>query len=129
MRQESLFDPLARSVADARGLLQLLPATARRVANERADAAAVDLNDPEQNVSLGVRHLADLDAHFQGDMVKALAAYNGGAAAVERWQQRFAGRDADEFVESITYRETRDYVKRVLDNYARYRRLYSSDAG
>ena len=125
MRQESLFDAAARSPADARGLMQLLPSTAAQVARERGEPSPVDhLYDPEVNVSLGVAHLADLMRRYGGDPLKATAAYNGGAEAVARWEQRFGTLPPDEFVESITYRETRDYVKKVMGNYRRYQQLY-----
>jgi len=122
IRQESLYDPEARSPANARGLMQLLPGTARRVAGVPVSAAA--LNEPSRNISLGTAYLADLLAKFDGDRLKALAAYNGGVAAVNKWARRFPGHDDDEFVESISFRETRDYVKRVIAGYRQYRELY-----
>jgi len=126
MRQESLFNPAARSRADAHGLMQLLPSTAARIASTRGEAAPADrLTDPNVNVALGTAYLATLLAEYGGDPQKALAAYNGGEDAVARWQQRFGTLDGDEWVESITYRETRDYVKKVLGNYRRYEQLYA----
>jgi soluble lytic murein transglycosylase len=127
MRQESLFDPEAKSPANAYGLMQLLLDTAARVAS--AGNRAVDplaLFQPDLNIDLGVRHLNALLARFDGDVLKALAAYNGGEAAVEKWERRFAALEPDEFVESISYRETRDYVKRVVTNYRTYRELYAA---
>lgn len=121
IRQESMFDPTARSPADARGLMQLLPSTAERV----AATDQVDLNDPEVNIDLGTRYLRTLLTRFGGDPLKAIAAYNGGENAVVKWQRRFADLADDEFVESITYRETRDYVKRVVSNYRTYQQQYS----
>ncbi len=123
IRQESLYDPQARSPANARGLMQLLPGTARRVAGEPVTMA--ELYDPQRNISLGTTYLAQLLARFDGDRVKALAAYNGGVAAVRKWERRSPGPDGDEFVESISYRETRDYVKRVIAGYRQYRQLYA----
>ena len=122
MRQESLFDPEARSSAEARGLMQLLASTAERVAASKN----IDLTDPDFNIQLGTRYLRMLLARFGGNTLKALAAYNGGEAAVEKWQRRFPDLDDDEFVESITYRETRDYVKRVVTNYRKYQQLYTA---
>jgi soluble lytic murein transglycosylase len=125
MRQESLFDPQARSPADARGLMQLLPGTAARVATANGMHVDVaELTEPDINIALGVRYLRDLLGRFSGDPLKAVAAYNGGETAVERWQRRFGDLQPDEFVESITYRETRDYVKRVMANYRQYVQLY-----
>lgn len=130
IRQESLFDPRARSIADARGLMQLLPATAQQ------EAAALGwkedpterLYDPPVNVALGVYHLRSLMDTYDGDPVKALAAYNGGRRAVDKWRRQFAELESDEFVESITYRETRDYVKKVMGNRRAYALLYAGGA-
>jgi len=129
IRQESLFDPQARSPADARGLMQLLPSTAHKEAAELGwkDDPTARLQDPEVNVTLGVHHLRGLLDQYDGDVVKALAAYNGGTGAVNKWQRQFAELEGDEFVESITYRETRDYVKRVLGNRRAYVRLYVAE--
>jgi soluble lytic murein transglycosylase-like protein/TolA-binding protein len=125
MRQESLFDPEARSTANARGLMQLLPATARRIAGEdHSSDDEDDLTQPDVNIHLGVRYLRALLDDFNGDPLKAVAAYNAGEGAVRKWERQFAHLEADEFVESITFRETRDYVKRVLANYGKYRSLY-----
>jgi len=126
MRQESMFDPAARSPADARGLMQLLPSTAEQVAQRTGQPSPSGrLYDPDTNVTLGVAHLHELMQSYGGNPIKALAAYNGGEAAVAKWQARFGALDADEFVESITYRETRDYVKRVIGNYRRYQIEYA----
>lgn len=122
VRQESMFDPDARSPADARGLMQLLPSTAQRVAGRDGE---LDLTQPRLNIELGTEYLRILISRFDGDVLKALAAYNGGESAVDRWQQQFGSLAPDEFVESITYRETRDYVKRVAGNYRVYREIYS----
>lgn len=126
MRQESMFDPEARSIANARGLMQLLPSTAERIANRLgAPGAQSELYDPDTNVALGTAYLEQLLARYGGDRTKALAAYNGGENAVAKWEARFGDMESDEFVESITYRETRDYVKRVLANYRRYQGQYA----
>ena len=124
MRQESLFDPDARSPADARGLMQLLASTAEKL----TASGSIDLTQPDLNIQLGTRYLHILLARFGSDTLKALAAYNGGEAAVEKWQQRFPDLDPDEFVENISYRETRDYVKRVVTNYRKYQQLYAAGA-
>jgi hypothetical protein len=73
---------------------------------------------------LGIAHLDELHSRYGGNWLEILAAYNGGEGAVTKWQQRFGTLDGDEFVESITYRETRDYVKKVLTHYRRYQQLY-----
>lgn len=123
-RQESLFDPRARSVSDAQGLMQLLPATARRVATQSGiQSSGLDLYDPAVNVLLGTSYLQNLFAMFSGDEFKAVAAYNGGEHAVQNWTSRFPGPD-DEWVENIGYRETRDYVKKVIGGRREYLLLY-----
>ncbi len=124
MRQESLFDPEARSPANARGLMQLLPSTAEAVAGRIGRGGGIDLYDPATNIELGTAHLRELADRYNGDHVRILAAYNAGAAAVAKWDRRFGDLPPDEYVESITYRETRDYVKKVLGNYRRYQRMY-----
>lgn len=127
IRQESLYDRDARSPADAHGLMQLLPSTARREAAELGWTfdPVPRIYDPAVNIPLGVRHLRQQLDRWGGDVVKALAAYNGGSRAVERWERRYGALARDEFVESITYRETREYVKRVLGHYRAYARLYA----
>jgi soluble lytic murein transglycosylase len=129
IRQESLFDPDAVSSADARGLMQLLPATARELTGPGGAAPSLEsLHRADTNVGLGVTLLARLLERHGGSLPRALAAYNAGEEALAKWDRRYAGRDPDEFVELISYRETRDYVKRVLGNYRAYRRLYASSA-
>jgi len=131
IRQESMFDPEAVSPADAHGLMQLLPSTARRVAASLGTPSPANtqaLHHPPLNVELGTALLKSLLEQYGGSRVKALAAYNAGEDAVAKWERRYAGRDSDEFVELISYRETRDYVKGVLSNYRRYRRLYAASA-
>src|SRR6185295_15029193 len=85
-----------------------------------------ELASPARNIQLGTRYLRRLLDHYDGDLVKALAAYNAGEDAVAKWQERSGAREPDEFVEEISFRETRKYVKAVLENYRRYRRLYGA---
>ncbi|HZD41803.1 MAG TPA: transglycosylase SLT domain-containing protein, partial [Terriglobales bacterium] len=126
IRQESLFDTRARSSAAALGLMQLLPSTARRVAREigikiSSNAA---LFDPELNITLGIQYLKDLLQRYSNNRFKAIAAYNAGEAAVDRWNETIAANDSEEFVEQIPYRETRQYVKLVIRNHLIYKQLY-----
>ena len=129
MRQESGFDPDAVSPAHAVGLMQLLPETARPIADElalpRDDAR---LTSPPYAIRVGARALRKLLDQFRGDVPLAVAAYNAGADAVERWMTRALGLQLDTFVERIPYRETRDYVARVMGNFARYAYLLDGDA-
>ena len=130
IRQESLFDPWAVSPASAYGLMQLLLPTAQRVA-PKAGIRNVELDDlfrPATNIRLGIAYLNSLSRRFKGSEVLMLASYNAGERAAERWQERLAGLDDDEFIEQISYRETRNYVKKILRNYRNYRRLYGDAA-
>ncbi len=122
IRQESAFAAGAHSSANARGLMQVLPSTGRRLAREtKVPRYSVRrLFQPEINVALGTRHLADLLQHFDGKVEFALAAYNAGSDRVDRWVQEFGDVDMAEFVELIPFSETRDYVKQVLTNTALY---------
>jgi soluble lytic murein transglycosylase len=125
-RQESLFNPQARSVSDARGLMQLMPATADRVGpSAGVEQASLQLYDPSLNVRVGTAYLKDLFEMFGGDPFKAVAAYNAGEHAVQQWDAKYPG-DDDQWVENIGFRETRDYVKRVIGGLREYRMLYPS---
>jgi soluble lytic murein transglycosylase len=123
-RQESLFDPTACSVSDARGVMQLLPTTAQRLAVRTGmPSYRIELYDPSVNIDLGCAYLKMLLAMFNGDEFKAIAAYNGGEDAVQRWVEHYGGPD-DEWVENIEFAETRNYVKKVVGGMREYRMLY-----
>jgi soluble lytic murein transglycosylase len=130
IRQESLFDSDARSSADALGLMQILPATGHRLAAESgsADFRSAELYEPGRNVALGTTYLRNLRDRYGGNLPRVLAAYNAGEAAVDKWQRRYPDMEDDVFVESISYRETRGYVKRVLQNRRLYEALYGKSA-
>jgi soluble lytic murein transglycosylase len=115
MRQESLYRRDALSSAGARGLLQMLPETARRTARtwKRPRPAADDLFDPAVNVPLGAAHLRELVDRFDGQTVVALAGYNAGARAAARWLPA-QSIEPDVWIENIPYNETRNYVQRIL---------------
>ena len=128
IREESLYNPEALSSVGAMGLMQLMPATANRIAR-RVGLAPMDRKDllqGDMNVRLGVDYVGQLLHDYQGNLIRAVAAYNAGPAAVKRWIAKFGGRDPDEFVELISYRETRRYVKRVLTSYRIYHVLDST---
>jgi soluble lytic murein transglycosylase len=130
MRQESAFDPDAVSPAHAVGLMQLMPETARPIAEELAlPADDARLTSPSYAIRVAARLLHKLINQFHGDVVLAVAAYNGGAEAVERWLSRSVGMQMDTFVERIPYKETRDYVTRVMGNLARYGYLALGEEG
>jgi soluble lytic murein transglycosylase len=126
IRQESLFDARARSPAFALGLMQLLPATAARVAGRYGMTAPSNekLFDPEVNLNIGTQYLKDLLRRYSNNWFKAIAAYNAGEIAVDRWEKEIMTDDVEEFVERIPYLETRGYVKLVLRNHRIYKKLY-----
>ena len=115
-RQESAFDPRARSSANARGLMQLLHPTAQQVARRIGQTAPSSgaLYDPALNVELGGHHLATLLDRYQKRRPVAAAAYNAGQGRVDRWIAGVEAMPMDVWIESIPFRETRDYVKNVL---------------
>ena len=124
IRQESAFNPRARSRANARGLMQLLPSTARETAAaaKLTRAQAENLYEPEINIRLGTAYFAAmLRRHGRPEL--ALAAYNAGGARVARWVNEFGDDDIAGFVEQIPFAETRNYVKTVIGNAGHYRKL------
>ncbi|HZP46029.1 MAG TPA: transglycosylase SLT domain-containing protein [Candidatus Binataceae bacterium] len=124
IRQESLYNPRAVSGSDARGLMQLLPTTAEHWAPAAGlNPLDLDLFDPQTSVRIGTTYLKALLAMFDNDPLKAVAAYNGGEHAVAAWSAKFPG-DGDQWVENIGYKETRDYVKKVIGGRREYRLLY-----
>lgn len=128
MRQESSFRPEVASGAQAQGLLQLMPSTASRLAQELGQAEPVDLRQPPQNVRLGAYYLRKLQGWFANNPALVAAGYNAGPIAVLRWMRGSSELELDLFVARIPYDETRTYVERVLSNYARYRYLAGQTA-
>jgi soluble lytic murein transglycosylase len=125
MREESGYRPEVVSISGARGLLQLMPSTAERLATQvRLDPfSADDLFDPGVNIRLGATYLQQLLDRFDGRRSAAIGSYNAGPDPVARWLAA-ADTEDDEWVESIGYDQTRTYVKRVLRSLHVYRVLY-----
>lgn len=127
-RQESAFHAAAISRANARGLLQLLPATARKTAKLIGlpfDAARLT-RDPAYNATLGAAHLGELASDYGGSYIMTFAAYNAGPRRVAQWVERYGdprdpGIDPVDWVERIPFGETRNYVQRVMENVQVYR--------
>lgn len=125
IRAESSFLPTALSPAGAVGLMQLMPSTAATIANgSKGKLDADSLTNPSTNIRFGVQHLRDLLTLYKGDLVLAIAAYNAGSGNVNRWRKALGALPSDEFVESIPYPETREYVKKVLSSTEIYSRMY-----
>ncbi|WP_342057879.1 transglycosylase SLT domain-containing protein [Aeromonas sp. OTU364] len=115
-RQESALYPLAQSPVGARGLMQLMPATARETASKLGVPYRNEqqLFDPAMNIRLGSAYLKRLLDVYDGNRILAAAAYNAGPGRVKRWREQSTNKPMDVWVESIPYRETRNYVQNVL---------------
>jgi soluble lytic murein transglycosylase len=126
VRQESTFNASARSSADARGLAQVVPPTGREIARAlgRDDFEPDDLFRPIVSVEFGAYYLGTQLKAFEDRVYPALAAYNAGGGAANRWLRDFGGSDPDEFAERIPYAETSGYLRIVYENYRIYQRLY-----
>jgi soluble lytic murein transglycosylase len=128
IRQESEFNPLAVSRANALGLMQLLPKTGKVVAHQVSlkHYTPAQLFVPPVNLQLGTRYFRGMVDKFGGSFQHALAAYNAGSDRVEEWMGQGPYRDSPEFVESIPFTETREYVQAIMRNAAVYKQLYGA---
>ena len=134
-RQESAFNPAAVSGAGARGLLQLMPATARETAGKVGlpyDRGRLT-SDPAYNATLGAKYLGDLIDRFGGSYVMSFAAYNAGASRVADWVEKYGDPrdprvDVVNWIEMIPFTETRNYVQRIMENVQVYRARLGSPA-
>jgi soluble lytic murein transglycosylase len=128
IRQESLFEGFVSSVADARGLMQIIPSTGASVSGQLSWPPGYreeDLYRPHVNVRLGTYYMARNRDQLGGNLYAALAAYNGGPGNAVLWRQ-LAGDDPDLFLEVVRFEETRNYIRNVYEIYIIYRRLYGS---
>ena len=125
MRKESGFDPHVLSYADAQGLLQMIPATTRRVAKELGipyDPGS--LYEPEYNIKTGSWYIGHMLQKFKGQVPLAAGSFNSGPRPVMKWLELYGDREIDELVELVPYTQTREYMKKVTENFARYQYLY-----
>ncbi len=121
IRQESKFNPEARSQAGAVGLMQILPSTAKKM---EEDITESQLFEPEQNIRLGAQYFRQLMDRYKGDVELALAAYNAGPDRVDDWLKRYPVTDRILFLDLIPFRETRQYVASIAGNYYWYNHVY-----
>ncbi|MBM4319641.1 MAG: tetratricopeptide repeat protein [Deltaproteobacteria bacterium] len=130
MRQESAFNPRARSPAGALGLMQLMPATAR-FAGRRLGVRVreAELYQPEPNIKLACHVLRNLLDLYDGNVVLAVTAYNAGPGNVRRWRERWGMLENDRWAEEIPFREAHGYVKKVIEALGAYHHLYDVDEG
>ncbi|MBY0355659.1 MAG: lytic transglycosylase domain-containing protein, partial [Rickettsiales bacterium] len=130
-RQESMFYPKARSAADARGMMQVLPATGRLVAlKHKIGFTAERLYEQDYNFVIGSHYLNDLLRKFSGSKIFAIAGYNAGPGRPVKWSAKYGALEKNQdknidWIERIPFAETRNYVQRVLENYQVYRALIS----
>ena len=124
IRTESNYHPTALSPVGAVGLMQIMPATAESIS--KGDGSR--LTTPELNIRLGARHIKDLMLSYDNNLTLVIAAYNAGSGNVKRWQKGLGGLPKDEFIESIPFKETREYVKKVMTAMELYQRLYRPPA-
>jgi soluble lytic murein transglycosylase len=129
-REESRFDPHARSMAGALGLMQIMPKTAKRLDRKLRLGArrSSEILDIKNNLHFGIYLLSSLIREF-GSYSHALASYNAGEHRVRKWLRQGRYESIDEFIEDIPYRETRKYVKRVLTSYFEYHRIFFQKDG
>lgn len=121
IRQESAFNPEARSHVGARGLMQLMPATAREL---KRGVRTTQLVDPDLNLKLGIKYFKRLLKKYDGNLIHTLAAYNAGEGNLKRWMKsRLLHDDPLVIIESIPYKETRKYVKLIYRNIFFYKYL------
>lgn len=126
MRQESIFNFEIASPAGACGLLQIMPSTGKMLAKQEnlENFDPKQLYNPYMNIRLGIRYLVDLKAAYKDDYMYVLGNYNAGPKPTKRWQTASGHLPWDIRSEEISYRETRDYVKRVMGNYWIYQEIY-----
>jgi soluble lytic murein transglycosylase len=133
-RQESEFDPKAVSSANARGLMQLLPSTAKHVADQHdLDYDRDSLFNPKENLTLGTTYLGQMVSGFDGSYILGIASYNAGPGTVRKWLKTYGPppktlEGSINWIESIPFTETRNYVQRVLENVQVYRTLAQPEA-
>lgn len=126
MREESRFNPRAKSMAAARGLLQFIITTAQQVGRDLGlvELSSQDLYDPRVIIQLGTKYIADLLTRFGGNTYQAAAAYNAGPFQVQLWSRMAPADGHDFFFSSINFDETKHYVRKVINSYERYEEIY-----
>jgi soluble lytic murein transglycosylase len=124
MRQESIFNPEIVSPAGAIGLMQIMPYTAKQLADDLKIPFFVDsLYNPAYNIKLGTYYLKQLLDTFNNNFVMVLSSYNAGPHNAKKWYEKNKQEEFDLFIEDIEFTETRGYVKKVMGNYWSYQEL------
>ncbi len=125
IREESRFDSGALSRVRAHGLTQIMPRTGKGIAKKlKLPYSEGNMLKPSQNIKMGSYYLSQMIQMFNGNVFLGLASYNGGAGNVSKWLKNISYSDMDEFIESIPFTETRNYVKKVMASYGKYKTIY-----
>lgn len=127
IKAESNFDEKAQSSSGAKGLMQLMEATAIEVAN-KIDEPLVEqenLLEPEKNIMIGTKYYAELLKNYDGNMLLALTAYNAGMGNVNEWIKNGIIKKDGSDIENIPYKETNMYVRKIINNYKMYKKIYT----
>ncbi len=129
IKAESRFYSDAHSRVGARGLMQIMPETGTWIAQQMKleDFGADKLYNPSYNIPMGIWYIAYLSGNFDGSTVKVLAAYNAGEYKVKKWLKEGVWTGEPQDIAQIPYKETREYVDRVLFNYQVYKRIYQTE--
>ncbi len=128
IRQESRFMPKIKSGVGAIGLMQVMPETGAEMA-KTVGLKQYKLDNPEDNIQLGTAYLDYTHREYNNNSLLAVASYNAGPGNVSEWLAKYGLSDPDAFVEQIPFNETKDYVKKVFENYWNYLRLYNPELG
>ncbi|HEX7830287.1 MAG TPA: transglycosylase SLT domain-containing protein [Thermoanaerobaculia bacterium] len=128
MREESRFNPRAKSQAAARGLLQFIITTARDIGRDvgLVDVSPEDLYDPRVIIQLGAKYISELATQFEGNRYRVAGAYNAGPKQVALWARMQSAPGDDYFLAAINFDETKHYVRKVMNSYARYSEIYGN---
>lgn len=127
IKAESNFDEKAQSSSGAKGLMQLMEATAIEIAN-KIDEPLVEqenLLEPEKNIMIGTKYYAELLKNYDGNMLLALTAYNAGMGNVNEWIKNGIIKKDGSDIENIPYKETNMYVRKIINNYKMYKKIYT----
>jgi hypothetical protein len=128
MREESRFNPRAKSQAAARGLLQFIITTARDIGRDvgLVDVDPEDLYDPRVIIRLGAKYISELGEQFTGNRYRIAAAYNAGPKQVALWTRMQPAEGDDYFLTAVNFDETKHYIRKVMNSYERYTEIYGS---
>ncbi|HYI12707.1 MAG TPA: lytic transglycosylase domain-containing protein [Thermoanaerobaculia bacterium] len=128
MREESRFNPRAKSQAAARGLLQFIITTARDIGRDvgLVDVAPEDLYDPRVIIRLGAKYISELAGQFEGNRYRVAGAYNAGPKQVALWSRLQPAAGEDYFLTAVNFDETKHYIRKVMNSYERYAGIYGN---